>query len=133
MEGRNVLSPVERQVMELAPGEALPLTRAQVEGLLVDPGYRSSLGHPPQARHFRRTLPDGGGLHLVIGEDGAAELHRDLHDPHAGPARFLMHLYTDAPGQTLSLLSAGWAVVRRLGGRGGRGRMPGAGEGPPGG
>lgn len=124
MDRRNMLSPVEQQVMELAPGESLPLTPAQVEGLLVDPGYRSSLGHPPGARHFRRTLPDGRGLHLVIAEDGAADLHRDLHDPHAGPGRFLMHLYTDAPTQTLSLLSAGWAVVRRLGGGGPGRRSP---------
>lgn len=110
-------SDIEREVLTLTAGEALSLTRSQVDRLLTDPAYRSSLGTPAHATHFRRTLPDGRGLHLVITSDGIAALHWDRFDPQASPAGLAMHLLTDAPQQAISMLAAGAAVLSRLGAR----------------
>ncbi len=107
------MSAVERRTLEMPPGRALFLTREEAHALLADPGYRSSLGQPGHARHFRRALPDGTGLHLVLRGD-TAELHQDLHDPHGGPAALLLHLAADAPREALSLAAAVAAVLRRM-------------------
>ena len=109
------LSAVERAALERPAGEGVPVGGEALALLLADPAYRPSLGDPGHAAHYRRALPDGTGLHLVVAA-GRAELHRDRFDPHAGPAAMLLHLATDSPGQALSLLAAGWAALRRLGG-----------------
>jgi hypothetical protein len=111
------LSELEHQVLVLPAGEALPLTQDDMSQLLTDPAYRSSLGTPAYATHFRRPLPDGRGIHLVIATDGSAGVHWDRFDPQASPTGLLLHLLTDAPDQALSLLAAGAAVLRRLGSR----------------
>ncbi len=110
-------SDIEREVLTRNAGEALALTGTQVDVLLTDPGYRSSLGTPAHATHFRRALPDGRGLHLVITTDGAAALHWDRYDPQASPTGLAMHLLTEAPQHAVSVLAAGAAVLRRLGSR----------------
>lgn len=107
---------IERRVLDAEPGVTVPLSRAEVECLLADPAYRPSLGEPARALHWRRSLPDGGGLHLVL-LDGEGELHRDLHDPHGGPDALGRHLASESPRQALSLLAAGLALCRRLGAR----------------
>jgi hypothetical protein len=109
-------SDLEQRALERPAGTATPLTGDEVDRLLRDPAYRSSLGTPAHATHFRRPLPDGRGMHLVIVADGTAGLHWDRFDPQASPTGLLMHLLTDAPEQALSLLAAGSAVLRRLGG-----------------
>jgi hypothetical protein len=108
------LSEFERTALALPAGQGVALDHAGAERLLATPDYHPSLGDPGHARHFRRALPDGTGLHLVIAED-RAELHRDLFDPHRGPAAMLLHLATDSPRQVLSLLAAGWSALHRLG------------------
>lgn len=108
------LSPLERRAVALPAGETIPLSAEELDSLLADPAYRSSLGDPGHATHFRRSLPDGTGLHLVIVE-GRAELHRDDFDPHAGPVAMALHLATDSPRQILSTIAAGLAAFRRLG------------------
>lgn len=110
-------SDIEREVLTLTAGEALPMTQTQVDRLLTDPAYRSSLGTPAHATHFRRALADGRGLHLVITIEGVAALHWDRFDPQASPASLALHLLTDAPKQAVSLFAAGAAVLRRLGSR----------------
>lgn len=110
----NHLTPLERRALESPVGEAIELTREELDALLADPAYRSSLGHPGHATHFRRGLSDGSGLHLVI-VDGRAELHRDAYDPHAGPGAMALHLATDSPRQILSVIAAGLSAFRRLG------------------
>lgn len=110
----NHLSALERRALSLPAGEAIALTPEELDTLLADPAYRSSLGDPGHATHFRRGLPDGSGLHLVI-VDGRAELHRDAFDPHAGPGAMALHLATDSPRQILSVVAAGLAAFRRLG------------------
>lgn len=108
------LTAIESEVMGLPPGHGVRLGPVAIERLLTDPAYRPSLGHPGHATHYRRGLPDGGGLHLVvIGQE--AELHRDLFDPHAGPGAMMLHLATDAPTHLLGVIAAGWSVLRRLG------------------
>jgi hypothetical protein len=105
---------VEQQALALPPGQAVAVLGEALDALLASPQYRPSLGHPGYAVHFRRGLPDGSGFHLVL-LDGRAELHRDLFDPHAGPAAMALHLATDAPAYATGVLAAGWAVLRRLG------------------
>ena len=109
------LSELELRALELPVGEAMPLTQHDVDALLTDPSYRSSLGTPAHATHFRRPLPDGRGMHLVISPDGTAGLHWDRFDPQASPAGLMMHLLTEAPEHALSVLAAGAAVLHRLG------------------
>jgi len=105
---------VERRVLDLPLGEPLPLDQDTLHSLLADPAYTESLGEPAHALHLRRRLPDGSGLHLVILPDGAS-LHRDRTDPRNGPAALMAHLAADAPRESLALLAAGWAALRRLG------------------
>ncbi len=109
------LSDLEQRALEHPVGEAMPLTQHEVATLLADPAYRSSLGTPAHATHFRRPLPDGRGMHLVISADGSAGLHWDRFDPQASPTGLVMHLLTEAPDHALALLAAGAAVLRRLG------------------
>jgi hypothetical protein len=111
-----VLHEVERAALGMPPGEGVALTAADVDGLLANPAYRASLGQPGTATHFRRSLPGGGGLHLVVTPQGA-ELHRDQHDPHGGPLSMLFHLATDSPLQALGTLAVGWSVLGRIGRR----------------
>lgn len=111
---------IERRVLHAEPGAAVSLSRAEVECLLADPAYRSSLGEPAHALHYRRSLPGGGGLHLVL-VDGEGSLHRDLHDPHGGVDGLARHLLSESPGEVASLLAAGVALFRRLGARPARG------------
>src|SRR5262245_10758494 len=109
------LSALEQHVLSLDVTAPLPLSSNDVASVLANPSYRSSLGTPANAQHFRRSLPDGRGLHLVMAADGAAALHWDRYDPHAGPASALLHLMTDSPREAISLLAAGSAVLQRLG------------------
>jgi hypothetical protein len=108
------LSDGERRALGQPAGRPVRLSAGEADRLLADPAYRASLGQPGSARHFRRSMPDGTGLHLVLSAEDA-ELHRDRHDPHAGPAALLLHLSADAPREALSLLAAGLAVLHRLG------------------
>jgi len=111
----STLSELERRVLDLDVAAPLVLTARELDALLADPAYHSSLGHPPHATHYRRSLGDGRGLHLVIDADGCAALHWDRYDPHGSPAGMLMHLLTDSPRETIALFAAGSAVLRRLG------------------
>ena len=107
---------IERRALEAEPGATVALSRAEADLLLADPAYRTSLGQPARALHYRKALPDGGGLHLVL-LDGRAELHRDLHDPHGGLQELGRHLAAESPREWLGVLAAGGAVLRRLGRR----------------
>ncbi|HSQ31495.1 MAG TPA: hypothetical protein VLN49_16680 [Gemmatimonadaceae bacterium] len=109
------LSELERRVLDMPAGEHLSLGHADVDELLAEPAYRPSLGQPARASHFRRTLPGGRGLHLVI-ESGESALHWDRYDPHGGPAAMFAHVMTESPREAFSLFAAGIAVLRRLGG-----------------
>lgn len=110
------LSALERHILDMPAGEHVALRRTDVDDLLAEPAYRPSLGQPAHASHFRRSLPDGRGLHLVIESDGESALHWDRYDPHGGPAAMLVHVMTESPREALSLFAAGIAVLRRLGG-----------------
>ena len=110
------LSSIEERALALDVAAPLVLSAREVETVLANPAYHSSLGAPAHAQHFRRRLPDGRGLHLVIDADGTSGLHWDRFDPHACPEGALMHLMTDSPREAISLLAAASAVLRRLGG-----------------
>ncbi len=107
---------IERRVMEADPGATVPLSQAEVDQLLSDPAYQASLGQPASALHYRKALPEGGALHLVL-QNGRGELHRDLHDPHGGIQELGRHLAAESPREWLGVLAAGSAVLGRLGRR----------------
>jgi hypothetical protein len=86
---------------------------AAVRALLAEGRYRLSLGSPLGAAHYRRALPDGGCLHLVV-EGREGRLHCDRFDPHRDLGAFLLHLLAEAPRETLANVAAGWAVLRLL-------------------
>jgi hypothetical protein len=109
-------SAIELQVLNSAAALAVELTAADVDVLLANPSYHPSLGDPATARHYRRSLANGGCLHLVIHHD-AASLHFDSHDPHHSPAHLVAHLMQESPAQAYSLLAAAVALLRRVSAR----------------
>lgn len=89
------------------------ITARQASRLIASGLYRSSRGAPFGATHFRRPLPDGSCLHLVI-EAGRRRLHHDAFNPDAGLMRFSMHMAHEARVDALSLLALGWIVLDLL-------------------
>lgn len=110
------LDPVERRALATEPGTPVALTTDGVHRLLAHPAYRESLGRPATARHYRRRLPDGSGLHLVLDAEGGA-LHRDRRDPHGGLSGLWRHLTADAGREATSLAAAAAALFLRVGSR----------------
>ena len=104
---------VEREALKLPPAESITLSVMDVEILLGNVEYHPSLGEPASARHYRRSLTDGSCMHLVVDGEHAA-LHRDLHDPHGGPALLAFHLMSESRRQAGSLLIATVALLRRV-------------------
>ena len=86
-------------IEELMPGKRLTLPCDQAFDLLRTGWYEPSVGSPPWAGHYRRALPDGGCLHLVIHSDRAT-VHRDRWDPHRDLISLLRHCVLEAPVET---------------------------------
>jgi len=89
------------------------VTRRQAQSLIGAGHYRLSTGSPHSAVHYRRSLPDGSCLHLVI-EGNRRRLHHDRFDPHAGLVSLAMHVAHEARFEAASYLAVAWSVVRLL-------------------
>lgn len=106
---------VERSVLNHDPrsnGER-QITASEADGLIASGFYRSSSGAPHSAKHYRRALPDGSCLHLVI-EKRRRRLHHDAFNPHAGPLSLAMHVTNEARSEALSIGAVGWIVLGLL-------------------
>lgn len=88
---------IERRVLDHDPhsnGERRLRTR-QADALVACGLYRASTGSPASAAHWRRSLPDGSCLHLVV-QAGHCRLHHDAYDPHANLLSLGMHVTHEA-------------------------------------
>jgi hypothetical protein len=105
----------ERRVLahgERSNGEA-PISGRDAQRLVDSGRYRRSTGAPYGALHYRRSLPDGSCLHLVI-ETSRRRLHHDTFDPHAGPLSLLLHAAHEARTEAVSSAVLAWSVLRLL-------------------
>lgn len=89
------------------------ITRREARVLVASGRYRSSTGAPHDAVHYRRSLPDGSCLHLVL-EKRRTRLHHDAFDPHRSPLHLSMHLAHEARSEAVSYAALAWSVVRLL-------------------
>lgn len=94
-------------------GAHRPITRRERERLLASERYEKSLGSPHHASHYRRSLPDGSCLHLVV-EDDHASLHCDRFDPHRDPVSLGWHLVTEARSEWMASVAFAYFVVKLL-------------------
>jgi hypothetical protein len=112
--GPEPLHPIECRVLEGAlQGLTEELSQCDLEALMNCGLYRSSLGNPPHAQHFRRSMNDGTCLHLIV-ERGVASLHCDQFDPHRDPMSLVCHLLTEARQESISATLTAWSIARLL-------------------
>lgn len=110
-----LLRAAERLVLQHDPqsnGER-NITRRQADALIASGHYRPSTGAPASARHWRRALPDGTCLHLVV-ERSSRRLHHDAYDPRANLLSLGMHLTHEARFEAASFLALAWSTIRLL-------------------
>lgn len=106
---------VERRVLDHDPnsnGER-PVTRREADSLIASGLYRASTGSPASAEHWRRSLPDGSCLHLVV-QARQRRLHQDAYDPHANLLSLGMHMTHEARSEAAALTALAWSAVRLL-------------------
>lgn len=89
------------------------ITARQADALIATGLYRPSSGAPAGALHYRRPLPDGSCLHLVV-EKNRHRLHHDAFNPHAGPLSLAMHLGQEARTEAVATMALGWIVLGLL-------------------
>lgn len=106
---------VERSVLnhDVRSNGEREITPRQAHVLVASGFYRPSTGAPHGAVHYRRPLPDGSCLHLVI-EGDRRRLHHDAFNPHAGLLSFGMHLTHEARSEAVSFGALAWSIVRLL-------------------
>jgi hypothetical protein len=110
-----MLRAVERRVLDHDPqsnGERT-IRRREADALVAGGAYRASTGSPASARHWRRSLPDGSCLHLVM-QDGHCRLHHDGFDPHASLLSLGMHMTHEARTEAAALAALAWSAVSLL-------------------
>lgn len=83
----------------LPPGDTFDISLATAQELVRSGGFRESLGSPVWATHYRKSLPDGSSIHVVINGDSAS-VHRDRFDPHRSIGDLIAHIVAEAPVQT---------------------------------
>ena len=106
---------VERRVLDHDPnsnGERA-ITRREADPLIAGGLYRVSTGSPASAMHWRRSLPDGSCLHLVV-HMRQRRLHHDAFDPHANLLSLGMHMTHEARSEAAALAALAWWAVRLL-------------------
>ena len=106
---------VERRVLDHDPnsnGERT-VTRREADTLIAGGLYRTSTGSPASAAHWRRSLPDGSCLHLVL-QGPQRRLHHDAYDPHASLLSLGMHMTHEARSEAAALAALAWSAVRLL-------------------
>jgi hypothetical protein len=108
---------VERRVLDHDPhsnGER-SVTKRDAEALVASGRYRRSTGSPASAEHWRRPLPDGSCLHLVL-EGRRRRLHHDAYDPHASLLSLGMHATQEARTEAAAMVALAWSAIRMLAG-----------------
>lgn len=105
----------ERRVLAHDPGSngERPVRRREAAVLVASGLYVASSGAPFGAEHWRRRLPDGSCLHLVL-ERRRCRLHHDAFDPHAGLLSLGLHAAHEARTETAAFMALGWAVLAWL-------------------
>ena len=106
---------VERRVLNHDPnsnGERT-VTKREADALIAGGLYRSSTGFPASATHWRRSMPDGSCLHLVV-QTGQRRLHHDAYNPHANLLSLGMHMTHEARSEAAALLALAWSAVKLL-------------------
>lgn len=106
---------VERRVLDHDPnsnGERA-VTKREADALIEGGLYRSSTGSPASATHWRRSLPDGSCLHLVV-QAWQRRLHHDAYDPHANLLSLSMHMTHEARSEAAALAALAWSTVKLL-------------------
>jgi hypothetical protein len=106
---------IERRVLDHDPhsnGERRLRTR-QADALVACGLYRASTGSPASAAHWRRSLPDGSCLHLVV-QAGHCRLHHDTYDPHANLLSLGMHVTHEARTEAAAMAALAWSAVKLL-------------------
>lgn len=106
---------IERRVLDHGPqsnGERA-VTRRQADALIASGLYRASTGSPASAAHWRRSLPDGSCLHLVL-QTQERRLHHDAYDPHASLLSLGMHMTHEARYEAAALAALAWSAVSLL-------------------
>jgi hypothetical protein len=106
---------VERRVLAHGPssnGEQT-LTKRDAEALIASGLYRPSTGSPASAAHWRRALPDGSCLHLVI-EARRRRLHHDAYDPRANLLSLGMHMTHEARSEAAAIAALAWSAITLL-------------------
>ena len=110
-----IVRAVERRVLDHDPqsnGERA-VRRREADALIASGRYRASTGSPTSASHWRRSLPDGSCLHLVV-EPRRRRLHHDAFDPHANLLSLVMHMAHEARSEAAALAAVGWSTVKLL-------------------
>lgn len=93
-------------------GERL-ISQREVTALVATGLYAASTGSPTSASHWRRALPDGSCLHLVV-EARRRRLHHDVFDPHGNLLSLVMHMTHEARPEAAALAALAWSVVSLL-------------------
>lgn len=106
---------VERRVLDHDPhsnGERR-ITKRDANALIASGAYRSSTGAPASASHWRRALPDGSCLHLVV-QERLRRLHHDAYDPHVNLLSLGMHMTHEARSEAAAFAALAWSTVTLL-------------------
>jgi len=106
---------IERRVLDhgaQSNGEC-SLTSRQADALIACGQYRASTGSPASAAHWRRSLPDGSCLHLVV-QARKRRLHHDAYDPQTSLFSLGMHMTHEARYEAAALAALAWSAVSLL-------------------
>ena len=105
----------ERLVLEhdAASNGERRISRREADALVASGLYRTSTGSPASALHWRRRLPDGSCLHLVITSQ-RCRLHHDAFDPHASALSLAMHVTHEARHEAAALVAIAWSALSVL-------------------
>jgi hypothetical protein len=112
---KNTYLAIERRVLfhdDHSNGER-SIHNSNAEKLISSGGYQRSTGFPVDASHWRRSLPDGSCLHLVI-EARTQRLHHDAYDPHSSLYGLGMHMSQEARSEAVSLFALAWSTIKLL-------------------
>jgi hypothetical protein len=106
---------VERRVLDHEPGSngEMRVAKREADALIASGHYRASTGAPASAGHWRRSLPDGSCLHLVV-EARRRRLHHDAYNPHASLFSLGLHMTHEARSEAAAFAALAWSAVRLL-------------------
>lgn len=89
------------------------VSRREADALVAAGHYQASSGAPLVATHWRRRMPDGSCLHLVIEAQGC-RLHHDAFDPRASLLSLGLHMSHEARAEAAAFAALAWSTVSLL-------------------